>query len=217
MSEIRAIRDHLLADIMPGILHELNNPLGAIIMNVSIVREDLAVWKSEGTLPEMDMLVETCQDMDTASERINQILQAVSYFSGGRFLEEGAGFNALQLVRFSLTLYHNRLKRAFRVTPVIPEDRYHFVNVPPAVGILSILLGLETLLQSGGDREASLMFQEDKNRLKMVFRRPGMKIGKMDQRLVALARQSDIELGAEDQELSLAFVSHDPDSMLSNP
>ncbi len=50
MEELRAIRDRLLVELLPGVIHEINNPLGAIIMNISIAKEDLIQWKEQGKI-----------------------------------------------------------------------------------------------------------------------------------------------------------------------
>ncbi|MBU1413224.1 hypothetical protein KKD52_02190 [Myxococcota bacterium] len=215
MNDIRAIRDYLLSELLPGVIHEINNPLGAIIMNVSITKEDLAAWKSQGTLPDLETLVETCHDMDIASERMNQHLQALSYFSGVRFLEETSSFDVNLALKHALTLFHNKLKRQVKVSVQAEEEGYLYLKCGPARGILAILLAFETVLAGGGEKELSITVSTVAGRIVMEFFRENMKIESPDQRLVALARVDDIELAVRDSVLSLALVAYDPDSSLS--
>ena len=213
MNELRTIRDYLLSDLLPGVIHEINNPLGAIIMNISIAKEDFASWKNQGTLPDVGMLQETCHDMDIASERMNQHLQALSYFSGTHFLEENSPFDVNLALKHALTLFHNKLKRQVKVSVATDEDGYHYLKSGPARGILTVLLALETVLAAGGERELRIAVEVAGGRIVLRLGRDHMKIDRIDERLVALARVDDIELAVRDSELSLALVANDPDSV----
>ncbi len=215
MNDIRVIRDYMLSELLPGVIHEINNPLGAIIMNLSITKEDFSAWKSDGTLPDVETLAETCQDMDIASERMNQHLQALSYFSGVRFLEESASFDVHLALKHALTLYHNKLKRQMKVSVQAQEEGYLYLKCGPARGILALLLAFETVLAGGGEKELTITVSESAGRILVEFHRENMKIDQPDQRLVALARVDDIELAVRDAVLSLALVAHDPDTALS--
>jgi hypothetical protein len=200
----------MLSDLLPGLIHEINNPLGAIIMNVSIAKEDFGLWKSQGTAPDVDMLQETCQDMDIASERINQILQSLSYFCGARFLEEDASFDVHQALKYALTLYHNKLKRHVKVSVESAEEGYLYLACGPARGILAILLAMETVLAGGGERDVNITVGNEGGRIRVDFHRENGKIDQPDQRLVALARVDDIKLAVRDSGLGLALVAYDP-------
>ena len=212
MKDMRAIRDYLLSELLPGVIHEINNPLGAIIMNVSIAKEDFQAWKSDGTLPDINMLHETCQDMDVASERMNVHLQALSYFAGTRFLEENGSFDVHLALKHALTLYHNKLKRLVKVTVQNGEGGPCMLKSGPARGILAIILALETVLAGGGERELLIRVETSGARARIVFSRENMKIDAIDDRLVALARLDDIELAVQGSSLSLAMVTNDPDA-----
>ena len=214
MNEIRAIRDYLLSELLPGVIHEINNPLGAIIMNVSIAKEDLDAWKSEGTLPDVSMLQETCHDMDIASERMNQHLKALSYFSGVRFLDDNVSFEVNHALKYALTLYHNKLKNALKVSVQTDEEGCSLLNAGPARSILAILLAMETVFAAGGEKDLLISVETVAGRIRIRFCRENMKIAAIDERLVVLARVNDIELAVHGSELSLAMVANDSDSVV---
>ncbi len=212
MNQIRAIRDHLLAELLPGVIHEINNPLGAVIMNISIAKEDITAWRDEGTLPDVGMMQETCHDLDIAAERMNQHLLALSFFAGARFLEERGSYDVNQALRHALTLYHNKLKRHLKVTVETEEDGFLYLGCGPARGILAMLLALDTVLGGGGGKELSIRVGAAADRVRVAFTREDMKFGDPDERLVALARVDDIQLTMRDAELVLELAAHDPDS-----
>jgi len=217
MQELRVIRDQIVVELLPGVIHEINNPLGAIIMNISITKEDLIQWKEQGTLPDAGLMSETCHDMDIASERINQHLQALSYLCGARFLEERSSFDVNLALRHALTLYHNRLKRQVKISVDTQEDDYLYLACGPARAILAILLGFESVLACGGGRDLTVRVTEVGGRVLVTFSREGMKIDHPDERLVALARVDDIELSVRGAELVLGLVAHDPESATGQP
>ena len=212
MNDIRAIRDHLLAELLPGVIHEINNPLGAVIMNISIAKEDITAWRDEGTLPDVGMMQETCHDLDIAAERMNQHLLALSFFAGPRFLEERSSYDVNQALRHALMLYHNRFKRHLKVTVETDEEGYLCLGCGPARAILAMLLAFETVLDGGGGRDLSIRVGAAGDRVRVTFLREDMKIDRVDERLVALARVDDIQLTVRDADLVLELAAHDPDS-----
>ncbi len=204
---LRTIRDQMLADLLPGIIHEINNPLGAIIMNLSITRDDVSAWKEQGTQPDADMMLEALADMESASERINGHLKALSYFCGSRFLEDPAELDVPTFIQHAMNLAHNRFKR---VIPITFDDGDEpgglSVQAPPALFLLLLLLALETAATAAGDRPLRLSAVRQGDRIHVAFSRAGMKIDRPDERLVALCAQTGVELLERESGLVLAVA-----------
>ena len=140
MESLRTLRDQILADLLPGIIHEINNPLGAIIMNLSITRDDIAAWNQDGVQPDTVMMLEAITDMETASSRINDYLRAMSYFCGPRFLEDPADLDVPTYIRYAMALAHNRYKRVMPITFEAGTQAGPIVQAPPALFLLLLLL-----------------------------------------------------------------------------
>ncbi|MBU1220192.1 hypothetical protein KKF34_09950 [Myxococcota bacterium] len=142
------LNDHslkILKDLLPGIIHEINNPLGAVMMNIAILLEDL----EESTLSEEEIqsLKETYTDMDEALGKIRDYVQSLGFLSVFRFYEDPTGMDLRYLINHSLLLNHNRLKRTVRVENTVSDHGYLFVNVRVARVLLALSNVFEQLIE----------------------------------------------------------------------
>lgn len=202
--DVHALRNQVLSDLLPGIIHEINNPLGALIMNLSITKEDLGAWKDGGSPPDIGMMMEAVADMETASERINNYLRALSYFCGAHFLDEPAELDAHTFLRHAMALAHNATKRVIQITL---EDAPAPValQAPPALFLLHAVLALQLLAKAEGDRQVRIAVAKTADRVQIFFYRNNLKIHQKDERMVALSSRSGVETFVRDEGLVLVM------------
>lgn len=205
MEKLRMLRDQMLAQLLPGIIHEINNPLGAIIMNLSITRDDVTAWKNDGTPPDIDMMAEALVDMENASLRINEYLKALSYFCGANFLEDSTELDVPTYIRHAMALSHHQYKRVIPITfdaAVICPPLY----APPARFLLLLLFALKTVVEAKGGRPLRISVEHTDERIHIVFARDEMKIDHFDEQLVALCAQTGVETHVRESGLILAVA-----------
>lgn len=206
MESLRTLRDQILADLLPGIIHEINNPLGAIIMNLSITREDIAAWNQDGVQPDTVMMLEAITDMETASSRINDFLKAMSYFCGARFLEDPADLDVPTYIRYAMALAHNRYKRVMPITFEAGTQAGPIVQAPPALFLLLLLLAMEEAVGAQGERALRILTEAAGEKIRISFARENLKIDRPDERLVALCAQIGVETHVRESGLVLAVA-----------
>ncbi|KFE60958.1 sensor histidine kinase [Hyalangium minutum] len=106
-----------LGRLAANVLHELNNPLAFVRVNLDFLRQELRALPPEDTQP----LMEALEDTHTGVERIRQIAADLKGFS--RMDEEGPDRCALaDVVPSTLRIASLRLKHVEQVRVVLPEN-----------------------------------------------------------------------------------------------
>lgn len=206
MEKLRMLRDQILADLLPGVIHEINNPLGAIIMNLSITRDDVTAWKNDGTPPDIDMMAEAFVDMENASLRINDYLKALSYFCGAHFLEDSTELDVPTYIRHAMALSHNQYKRVIPITFDAGTQTCPLLYAPPALFLLLLLFALKTVVNAKGGHPLRISVEHTDKHIHIVFARDDMKIDHFDEQLVALCTQTGVETHVRESGLILAVA-----------
>ncbi|MBN2723447.1 MAG: hypothetical protein JXR95_05185 [Deltaproteobacteria bacterium] len=139
-----------LIDVLPGVIHEINNPLGALIMNIAILREDTEL--SALNPEEKESLIETYDDMDNALQKIKDFVQSLGYLSVQRFYDEPTGIDLKYVINHSINLFHNKLKRVVRTEVRQNSNSYLFVNIRITRVIIAFLEVLSQLVECDGEK-----------------------------------------------------------------
>lgn len=204
------LNDHslkILKDLLPGIIHEINNPLGAVMMNIAILLEDL----EESTLPEeeIESLRETYTDMDEALGKIRDYIQSVGYLSVFRFYEDKAGMDLRYLINHSLLLNHNRLKRTVRVENTVSEQGYLFVNVRVARVLLAISNIFEQLIEQDAGKTLFIHAGMENGLIICRITREGL-TSELDLSVISIAADAgDFSFNKISGGIALAFTPHE--------
>ncbi len=210
------LQNWLLPKILPGVIHEINNPLGVLIMNVSILKEDL--FFLEGALSDSlrSAISETCHDMDVALERINGIIKSLGYVSLEKNFEEQVGIDLKYLALHAITLYHTRLKRVVQVETHFPELRHLFVNVEAGRAIAVMVQVLEWLVEEGGGKELKVVVEEtqDQSEILCTFTRNGRAIASKYGTLTAIETDDLLSVEAVPDGYRLRFKPHAKTALL---
>jgi PAS domain S-box-containing protein len=94
-----------LGEMAGGIAHEINSPLGVIIMNAELQRDILEEEK-----PDKLLLIKANQIIQTTAERISKIVNGLRRFSRDNSLDPMEEISLSNVVEDSLTLCRQKLK-----------------------------------------------------------------------------------------------------------
>ena len=158
---------NLFSELIPGIVHEINNPLGALIMNVSILKDDI---KQDNYKTLIDELEDTVNDMESALYKIKDYINAIGIcMSPSGFSSESIA-NIEKLFDYAELLIHKKIKNVISVTKNFPSEQHFFTYVKPAVVIFSLLYAMNQILESHlSDRIELSLKMLDSNQIKLSF------------------------------------------------
>jgi signal transduction histidine kinase len=153
----------LLPNIIPGIIHELNNPLNVLMMNLNILKEDLGDLDQQPISPKLESIIESVDDMELAIDRIENIIKSLGFVAiNSNFCDE-MGIDLKYLVQYAATLYHTTIKKHFDISIFTPPMKYMFAQVEPGQAIACIIIAIDAIISLEGERNLTVNIEPSGN------------------------------------------------------
>ncbi len=144
--ELDNLRKDKLASHLHGVIHEINNALGVVMINLSFIEDEMEPLRKHLPAELYTMLKEACDDIETAAKRINGYSRAMTYLANPMFLKQRQEFEVGQMIDMIIELLHNFLKRRVTIKIHKPEVEEFITDIPPGVFVLSFIDVMELLV-----------------------------------------------------------------------
>ena len=146
MVDLDSLRKNKLASHLRGVLHEINNALGVVMINLSFIEDEMESLRKHLPVELYTVLKEACDDIETAAKRINGYSRAMTYLANPLFLQQKQEFEVGQLIDMIIELLHNFLKRRVTIKIHKPEVEEFIAEMPPGILVLTFIEMMELLV-----------------------------------------------------------------------
>ncbi|MGM0597247.1 MAG: hypothetical protein ACQES9_09430 [Myxococcota bacterium] len=138
----------LLYDLLPGFIHEINNPLGALSMYTTVFMEDIQ-GDAQNLDPEISQrYLEYIEEMTISIQRIMNLIKSVSSLVSKQNLKTKMHQNLIFFLKEVLTINHKRIKNRLQIEINSQKSEKYPIQIEPAKILIVLSQGLETILKS---------------------------------------------------------------------